>query len=207
MRPAAFARAAASRLRGAASRLRAAASHLRAGAAALSLALSPAFLPAFLPVSLLAGLAAPTGVAAEEVLALEWADLLPVGGAEEAVTGAVAHEGAAGMSRPESAQAPAALRRDWDGRLVSLPGYVVPLDYDGAGTTAFILVPYVGACVHVPPPPANQLVMVTTERPWPVKGLFDPVIVTGMFGAAAASTAIAEVGYALSADRIIPYPR
>jgi hypothetical protein len=90
---------------------------------------------------------------------------------------------------------------------VSLPGYVVPLDYDGTGTTAFILVPFVGACIHVPPPPANQLVMVTTERPYKIKGAFDAVVVTGMFGAAATSTALAEIGYALSAEKIEPYQR
>lgn len=140
--------------------------------------------------------------AAEEVVALEWSDLLPQGGA--AMVGEIAHEDAA---RAAGSAQSVALRRDWDGRLVSLPGYVVPLDYDGTGTTAFILVPFVGACIHVPPPPANQLVMVTTERPYEIKGAFDAVVVTGMFGAAAASTALAEVGYALSAERIEPYPR
>jgi hypothetical protein len=140
--------------------------------------------------------------AAEPVVALEWSDLLPEG--DVAMIGEISHQDAGRAA--ESAQT-APLRRDWDGRLVSLPGYVVPLDYDGTGTTAFILVPFVGACIHVPPPPANQLVMVTTERPYEIKGAFDAVVVTGMFGAAATSTALAEIGYALSAEKIEPYQR
>ncbi|CAN0590062.1 unnamed protein product, partial [Ectocarpus sp. 12 AP-2014] len=65
--------------------------------------------------------------------------------------------------------------------------------------------PYVGACIHVPPPPPNQLVLVTTDRPYENDGLFEPVVVTGMFGTAHTSTQLAEIGYALSADRIEPY--
>ena len=68
-----------------------------------------------------------------------------------------------------------------------------------------ILVPFVGACVHVPPPPANQLVLVTTERPYASKSMFEPVHVTGMLGTAYATTELAAVGYAMSADRIEPY--
>ena len=97
------------------------------------------------------------------------------------------------------------MRGDWNGRIVRLSGFVIPLDQDGTGVRVFMLVPYVGACIHVPPPPANQLVLVTSERPYEVEGLFAPVTVTGMFGAAATSTRLAEVGYALSADRIEAY--
>ena len=65
-----------------------------------------------------------------------------------------------------------------------------------------MLVPYVGACIHVPPPPANQLVLVTTETPYEVDGLFSAVTVTGMFGTASTSTQLADIGYALSAEDI-----
>jgi len=64
-------------------------------------------------------------------------------------------------------------------------------------------VPFVGACVHVPPPPANQLVFVTTEKPFESTGLFEAVQVTGMFGTASTKTQMADVGYALSADQIV----
>ena len=65
--------------------------------------------------------------------------------------------------------------------------------------------PFVGACVHVPPPPAHQLVFVTTEEPYEGKGLFEAVNVTGMFGTASTSTQLANISYALSADYIEPF--
>ena len=71
--------------------------------------------------------------------------------------------------------------------------------------TAFILVSYVGACIHVPPPPRIQLAFVTTETPYEFDGLFEAVSVNGVFGTDPTSTRLAEVGYALSADRIEPY--
>jgi hypothetical protein len=90
-------------------------------------------------------------------------------------------------------------------KIVRLPGFVVPIDQRGTGVTAFILVPFAGACVHVPPPPANQLVFVTTETPYESKGLFEPVNVIGMFGVSSLRTHLAEIGYALSADKIEPF--
>ncbi len=66
-----------------------------------------------------------------------------------------------------------------DGKIVKIPGYIVPLDYSGTGVTEFMLVPYVGACIHVPPPPPNQLVYVTTDKPWDTMTLWEPVWVTG----------------------------
>jgi hypothetical protein len=94
---------------------------------------------------------------------------------------------------------------DYNGKTVRLAGFVIPLDYEGTGITAFMLVPYIGACIHVPPPPANQLVFVTTEEPYEDGGLYEPVTVTGMFGTASTKTQLADVGYALSADKIEPY--
>lgn len=141
---------------------------------------------------------------AEDVIDLEWTDLLPEGETFEpnTLSGLIPHEDA-----PLASQQPASsgVRSDWNGLVVRLPGFIVPLDYKDSGVVAFILVPFVGACVHVPPPPANQLVLVTTETPYESKGLFEPVNVTGMFGVSAISTEQADIGYALSADKIEPF--
>jgi hypothetical protein len=141
---------------------------------------------------------------AGEVVDLDWSDLLPEGDVSvpSSIQGLVQHDQAPLMSQqPEST----GVRTDWNGKIVRLPGFVVPLDYEGSGVTVFMLVPYVGACIHVPPPPANQLVLVTSERPYEFEGLFEPVTVTGMFGTATTATQLADVGYALSADKIEPY--
>ena len=151
----------------------------------------------------LAGLTA-TGLRAEEIVDLEWLDLIPAG--EDVLPaelqGVFPHDEAEMASRQPASTG---TRTEWNGRIVRLSGFIIPLDYDGTGVVAFMLVPYVGACIHVPPPPANQLVLVTTERPYESDGLYDPVTVTGMFGAASTSTQLAQVGYALSADRVAPY--
>ncbi|MBM1219816.1 DUF3299 domain-containing protein [Ponticoccus sp. SC2-23] len=143
---------------------------------------------------------------AEDYIDLDWADLLPEGetAIPEALRGLIDHDDA-----PLVSQQPAStgVRGDWNGQIVRLPGFIVPIEYDGTGVTAFILVPYVGACVHVPPPPANQLVFVTTQTPYEAEGLFEAVNVIGMFGVSSISTQLADIGYALSADRIEPYRR
>ena len=157
---------------------------------------------------ILAGFAAlaacPAALRAEEVVDLEWEDLLPRGQTTipKTLRGVLPHDqGDLAASQPQST----GVRTDWNGRIVRLPGFIVPIDYRGTGVSAFILVPYVGACVHVPPPPANQLVFVTTGDPYESKGLFEAVNVTGLFGTASTSTQVAEIGYALSAEKIEPF--
>lgn len=132
---------------------------------------------------------------------LKWSDLLPEGQAAipPAIAGLIQHDG------PDlSGQQPPSLgvRTEWNGEVVRLPGFMVPLDYSSTGVTAFILVPFVGACIHVPPPPANQLVFVTTETPYENSQLFEAVNVTGVFGTVSTSTELGDIAYALSAGGI-----
>ena len=146
----------------------------------------------------------PSSVWAEAFIDLEWEDLLPEGQATipRPLQALIDHSG------PDlSAQQPASsgVRSDWNGKVVRLPGFILPIDFQGTAVSAFILVPYVGACIHVPPPPANQLVFVTTEVPYENETQFAPVNVTGMFGVSSISTHLAQVGYALSADKIEPF--
>lgn len=141
---------------------------------------------------------------AEEYIDLDWKDLVPKGGTiiPPMLQGLINHEQA-----PLSSQQPEStgVRSDLNGLIVRLPGFIVPIDYSGTDVTTFILVPFVGACVHVPPPPANQLVFVTTQEPYETSGMFDPVHVVGMFGVSSMSTQLADIAYALSADRIEPF--
>ena len=151
-------------------------------------------------------MAAVPSLASETPVDLEWSDLVPKEQGETMERlrqmGVIQHgQLSTGFEQESDAQ----LTRVYDGKLVRLPGYVVPLDYDGTGVSSFLLVPFVGACVHVPPPPPNQLVFVTTETPFQARGLFDPVTVTGIFGVAAAQTQLAEVGYSMVAEEITPY--
>ncbi len=67
---------------------------------------------------------------------------------------------------------------DLDNRAVRIPGYLLPLEFADRDVTEFLLVPYVGACIHTPPPPPNQIVYVSSEG-FPNPGRFQPVWVEG----------------------------
>jgi len=100
----------------------------------------------------------------------------------------------------------APVRPELDGRTVKLPGFTVPLEGDSQETRSFLLVPYYGACIHVPPPPANQTVYVLNE---PGKGdrlgEFDVVWVTGTLSVKRMENDMAEAGYTLYATDVVPY--
>jgi len=72
-----------------------------------------------------------------------------------------------------------AVNEDLNGQQVRLAGYVLPLEMGGSKITEFLLVPYVGACIHEPVPPPNQIVRVKFERGFEVDGRFTPVWVQG----------------------------
>jgi hypothetical protein len=89
-----------------------------------------------------------------------------------------------------------------DGKRVRIGGYVVPLDFEAATIKEFLLVPFVGACIHVPPPPPNQIIYVKTAKGFDVAGSFDPVYVTGTLKVASQYTGLAETGYTIDADKV-----
>jgi uncharacterized protein len=87
-----------------------------------------------------------------------------------------------------------------NGAYITMPGFIIPFDISAKGVTSFMLVPYVGACIHTPPPPANQLVMVDSAKPWPGDQLWDAVWVTGTMRTQLQSTKLGQTGYSLTAD-------
>ena len=109
------------------------------------------------------------------------------------------------LSTPFDQKAASAVVTDYNGQLVRIPGYAVPLEFSGRGITAFILVPFIGACVHVPPPPANQLIFVTPTEPFEADDMWDPIYATGTFSTSAVGTELAEIGYAMTDARVEPY--
>jgi hypothetical protein len=72
-----------------------------------------------------------------------------------------------------------ATNRKLEGHLIRMPGYVLPLEFDGERVTEFLLVPFVGACIHTPPPPPNQIIHVKIEDGYKTKGMYEPVWVSG----------------------------
>ncbi|MGD9308003.1 MAG: DUF3299 domain-containing protein [Desulfosarcina sp.] len=100
-----------------------------------------------------------------------------------------------------------------DGTVVRLPGYVLPLAYDEELVTEFLLVPWVGACIHTPPPPPNQIIFARSPEGIEYQGRFAPVWLTGRIGAKSGEydlflvdgSARIKVGYVLDAYRVEEY--
>ena len=84
-----------------------------------------------------------------------------------------------------------------DGALIKLPGFIAPLEYTDGSITKFLLVPYFGACIHTPPPPANQTVLVELSDGQGINFLdaYSPFWVMGQLTAESATTDLAQAGY------------
>lgn len=92
------------------------------------------------------------------------------------------------------------------GKRVSIPGFMVPLEDDLDVVTEFLLVPYAGACIHVPPPPPNQIVYVKMDKNTKVQVTFtDPILVTGTLQISTVESPYGDVSYDLSGETVVPY--
>ena len=91
----------------------------------------------------------------------------------------------------------APINKSMDGALIRLPGFIAPLEYTDESITKFLLVPYFGACIHTPPPPANQTVLVELSEGQGISFLdaYSPFWVMGQLTAESATTDLAQAGY------------
>src|SRR5690554_985956 len=93
-----------------------------------------------------------------------------------------------------------------DNREIRLAGYPVPLESDEQGRfVEFFLVPYPGACIHVPPPPPNQIVLVRYPKGIRIDDIYAPLEVDGRLRIETAGNALADAAYALNADAVRLY--
>ena len=91
------------------------------------------------------------------------------------------------------------------GQNIKIAGYVSPLSFDGENVIEFLLVPYHGACIHVPPPPANQIIYVRDAEGLKIDALFAPIWVTGTLTVSATATFLGNTGYSLETAVVEPY--
>lgn len=90
-----------------------------------------------------------------------------------------------------------------DGQFVRLPGYIVPLESDAGGMLSeFLLVPFFGACIHVPPPPPNQIVYVKLKKPFNLKSMADAYWITGTITTKAWTGDVADTDYVMAAEKV-----
>ncbi len=155
------------------------------------------------------------------VITLEWTDLLPDSDLQkmEALP-EISHDGGEGggsainkfnnadpsMKAWADVMASANVRGELNGKKVRLPGFIVPIEYDGEqNITAFFLVPYFGACIHVPPPPPNQIVYVSGAKNLKADLIYNPFWIEGTLTTDTMSHDLANSAYSLKVDNITEY--
>ena len=93
-----------------------------------------------------------------------------------------------------------------DGQSVRIPGFVVPLEFDEAQTISqFFLVPYFGACLHMPPPPPNQIILVDAPAGGQMAALYEPFWIEGQISTTVSENDMAKSAYAMQLHRLTPY--
>lgn len=100
-----------------------------------------------------------------------------------------------------------------DGKRIRMPGYLLPLEFDGSEVTEFLLVPYIGACIHVPAPPPNQMVFVRSSASVAADGVYAPVWVEGTLRTESGTYSLnltdgespVSAGYVMDAIEVTPY--
>jgi hypothetical protein len=113
----------------------------------------------------------------------------------------------AGDSRYQQALVSTQIVGSFDGQAIRLPGFIVPLEFgkDRHHVTKFFLVPYFGACIHVPPPPPNQIIYADYEKGFKLTSLYDPFWLSGVLHTTLIENDTATSAYAIVVDSIEPY--
>lgn len=150
---------------------------------------------------------------------IDWNDLMPDPWVKEMTKDMAAMSKLSYLqdSSDEATKAMSAIRKKLDeapivktqlNKKVRIPGYAVPLDADRSDKREFLLVPYFGACIHTPPPPANQIVLVRPTSQSKIKKMpesMDVLWVEGELKEGRVSTGQGVSGYLLEAVSIAPY--
>ena len=142
-----------------------------------------------------------------DVLQIDWEKLLPpnaskpIGGPPAPLHGYLGESGPAAKQSGSSA-----VNAGLEGLTLRIPGFIVPLDVDAEGQVVeFLLVPYYGACIHVPPPPPNQIIYVKPATPFVVKDTFNAYWITGRMHVEIRDTQMASASYSMSASKVEAY--
>ncbi|NNN99188.1 DUF3299 domain-containing protein [Vibrio sp. B1-2] len=153
---------------------------------------------------LLSGLLPMYAQSNEQVLTLDWIDLIPENERNQFNADgmpALNHDGE--MTAAQSKIG--GVRKELNGSMVKIPGFVIPLEGDANNVTEFLLVPYFGACIHVPPPPPNQIIYVKYPQGAPIQQLWDVIYLIGTLKTESVSHDLAETAYVIEGTAIEEY--
>jgi len=112
----------------------------------------------------------------------------------------------ANSSRYQQALTSTRVVESFNNQQIRIPGFIVPVDFDdNQMTTRFFLVPYFGACIHVPPPPPNQIILVDYPQGIKVNELYDAFQISGLLKTSLFQHEMATSAYLLDAAKVEPY--
>ena len=118
-------------------------------------------------------------------------------------------------SDPRAMDALARMRDVWDnapvvpsmeGAAIRLAGFIIPLERVGDEVSEFLLVPYFGACIHVPPPPGNQIIYVIADKPLKNVQTMDTMSISGTLKLSASDSPWGRSAYRMQAETTMRIP-
>ena len=153
--------------------------------------------------------------AAKAFKTIEWTDLIPQedldallnppsylddiedGSFEDQISSQVQNSiAAASDDRYQQALVSTRVVTEMNNQSVRIPGFIVPLEFDDDQTiTQFFLVPFFGACIHVPPPPPNQIIFVDFPQGLKLEALYEPFWISGLLQASLMENELATAAY------------
>ncbi len=171
-----------------------------------------------LPLMMIVAL--PSLCAAVEYAEVEWTDLMPKDDLDALlappeylndIADGSQQDSVAALNQKESVDAQTKRYRDalsstrvmqeFNGKQIRIPGYMVPLEQnEEREVTAFFIVPYFGACLHMPPPPPNQILYVQYEEGIALEALQQPFWFEGTLTVALNENALGTSAYTLNID-------
>lgn len=156
-------------------------------------------------------------VASGEFRTLEWTDLMPQddldallnppeyiediedGSKEDTIASELQSASpVAETDRYQQALVSKRIVEEMDGQAIRLPGFIVPLEFDDEQViTQFFLVPFFGACLHMPPPPPNQIIFVESETGIKLESLAEPFWISGIVKTSVVENEVASAAYSM----------
>ncbi|MEZ5507495.1 MAG: DUF3299 domain-containing protein [Gammaproteobacteria bacterium] len=132
---------------------------------------------------------------------------IPDGSEMDQISGQISNAIAqASDSRYQQALSSTKVVEAFNNQQIRIPGFIVPIDFDdNQMTTRFFLVPYFGACIHVPPPPPNQIILVDYPKGIKVDELYDPFQISGLLKTSLFQHEMATSAYLLEAANVELY--
>lgn len=140
-------------------------------------------------------------LAAPAARVIDWIDMIPPEDLKtlEQLAGTIDHSGGAAEAVFTSEKTVAKM----DGVSGKLPGYIVPITTDDRNRIVeLFLVPYFGACIHIPPPPPNQLVYIKPKTPLAMTEIWDAYYAVGTLRVSKTKNKMATAAYSMDLDRV-----